>query len=259
MDRRASRWASIVSVVVLASVLVPGAQAGEPRELLPDLRMTRLRNLQIETTPTGAKLLRFGTIIVNVGEGPFELRGRRADTSRQLMQVRQRIYDENGGSRYAWTAAVMHYAGDGHDHWHVRKLERIELFAVESPDTVRRIAKRGYCFLDITPFNLRLPDAPQQRVYGESRCGEPNSLTVRPGLSIGWGDDYPWYFPYQWIVATGLPSGRYRLCVTADANGYFAELNEGNNWVWHDLDLDFDNDTVTHVGSSRTVPCRPPG
>jgi hypothetical protein len=55
--------------------------------------MARLRDLSIDTTTRpGRRLLRFTTIIVNIGAGPFETIGRRQDTSTTQMTVAQRIY-----------------------------------------------------------------------------------------------------------------------------------------------------------------------
>ena len=45
------------------------------------------------------------------------------------MVVRQRIYDTAGGHRTIATNAVVKYAGDGHDHWHVQKVAGYELYA----------------------------------------------------------------------------------------------------------------------------------
>ena len=52
--------------------------AGAATDRLPDLGMARLRDLSIDTTTRpGRRLLRFTTIIVNIGAGPFETIGRR--------------------------------------------------------------------------------------------------------------------------------------------------------------------------------------
>ena len=57
-------------------------------------------------------------------------------------------------------------------------------------------------------------------------------LRNRVGVSVGWGDDYPWNFVYQWIDITGLPGGRYRVRATVDLRNDYAETVEDDNCVW---------------------------
>ncbi len=58
------------------------------------------------------------------------------------------------------------------------------------------------------------------------------SLTIRAGLSVGWADNYPWIFAFQWIDITGLPGGIYRARVTVDIQDYYDEKIETDNCVW---------------------------
>ena len=37
------------------------------------------------------------------------------------------------------------------------------------------------------------------------------SITSHAGLSVGWADNYPWFFAFQWIDITGLPGGTYQV------------------------------------------------
>ncbi|MGH3921877.1 MAG: hypothetical protein ACRDTT_03200 [Pseudonocardiaceae bacterium] len=61
--------------------------------------MARLYHLAIDHTADGRRLLRFTTMIVNTGSGPFELGGRRADDASPAMATEQRIYNRAGGWR----------------------------------------------------------------------------------------------------------------------------------------------------------------
>ena len=203
---------------------------------LPDLGMARLTDLSIDASG-GRRRLRYSTTIVNVGSGKFELHGQRASTSQSTMSVVQRIFNDAGGSRDVSTPAVMVFAGDGHNHWHVRDLQQSELFRLSDGMFLARSDKRGFCFWDNVRYRLSLPGAPQSPVYGESGCGGTGSLTTAVGLSIGWGDIYPATLPDQFIDITGLADGRYRLVVTADPSSWFAETNENNNVTWVDLEL----------------------
>jgi len=224
---------ALSTVVVIASHATPvalAAPAGTDR--LPDLAMARPSNLRMVTT-TGHRLLRFTTMIVNIGDGPFETRAARRSTSVSSMRVKQRIYDTDGGYRVVSTPTVARYSGDGHDHWHVQGVATYELFtAGVQGNALARSSKVGFCFFDTRPYRLSLPMAPAMRHYAQGGCGDRDSLSVRNGISVGWGDRYGVELRYQAIDVTALPAGEYLLKVTADPSEYFAELREQNNCNW---------------------------
>ena len=92
---------AVLILVILAGVaglaLSRPPAAGAASDRLPDLGMARLRDLSIDTaTVPGRRLLRFTTIIVNIGAGPFETIGSRPTTSTAQMAVAQRIYNTAG-------------------------------------------------------------------------------------------------------------------------------------------------------------------
>ncbi len=230
------RWGlgTIVCLVFALSASL-GVLPASAADLLPDLGMAQLSDVRVEKLPDGRQLLRYTTVIVNVGAGPFELRGHRTDTTTG-MTATQRVYD-GGGARDVSTTATLVYGGDGHNHWHVRDLESAELIRLDNGAKVGTGAKRGFCFFDNRPHRLTLPGAPQSAVYPGSGCGTSSSLDVTMGLSIGWGDAYLWDLPDQYVDITGLAAGRYRLQVTADKAGTFMESNLANNTTWVDLQL----------------------
>ena len=196
--------------MAVAAVLALGRPpaAGAAVDRLPDLGMAWLRDLSIDTTiRPGRWLLRFTTIIVNVGAGPFETIGRRPDTSTTQMAVSQRIHTSADSYRQVRTPAVMFWAGDKH----------------------------GFCYFDNTAYRLGLARAPSAPVYGG--CGRAGDLRVTTGISVVWGDTYPAGIAFQWIDITGLNSGRYRLRAIADPANWFAETNNANNSTWVDLRL----------------------
>jgi hypothetical protein len=226
-----TRCLSFLPVLLLA-MMSPTSLA---IDRLPDLGMAQLRDFSIDNnTVAGRRLLRFTTIIVNVGAGPFELHGQRAATNDPDMNVSQRIYNNAGGFRDISTSAVMYWAGDGHNHWHVRDLETYELNRLDNGAKVGTGAKHGFCFYDNYKSNLFLPGAPQAAVY--LTCGKDSSaLAVTTGLSVGWGDRYGYTLHDQYIDITGLGAGRYRLKGTADFYNWFLESNETNNSTWVDI------------------------
>jgi Lysyl oxidase len=235
MNRLRFRRGAVAALVAAVASVATGVATASAADRLPDLGMARLSDFRVEKTAAGRTLLRYTTIIVNVGQGRFELRGQRTSTTQTQMTVSQRVYNDTGGSRLVSTAAVMVFGGDGHNHWHVRDLETSELIRLDNGSKVGTGAKRGFCFFDNTPYRLSLPRAPQSPVY--TGCGTSASLAVTMGLSIGWGDIYPSTLPDQYLDITGLTAGRYRLRVTADAQNRFLETNNSNNATWVDLQL----------------------
>ena len=237
MQLRAKSVLAVAGAVVVAFAAVVGLGPAEAHpsavaaaDMLPDLAMAPLRigDLQIENTSDGHRLLRYSATIVNLGAGPLELHGQRPDTGTPDMSVTQRIYDNAGGHRDVATAATMFWAGDGHNHWHVRDLESGVLVRLDNGAKLGALAKHGFCFSDNVAYRLSIPGAPPAPVY--TSCGtDPNLLAVTMGLSVGWGDLYPWNIAFQYIDITGVTAGRYRLIATADAPNFFLESNDGNN------------------------------
>jgi Lysyl oxidase len=233
--RRRSRLFLLASLLTFA-MLAPARGAAAASDRLPDLAMAKLQHLSTDYSGS-RRLLRFSAIIVNVGAGPMELRSQRSSTS-SAWTSQQVIYDDAGGSRTVDLPSVqLVYGGDGHNHWHVKDLERYSLVPTGG-GTERTGNKAGFCFFDNYQYKLSLPGAPQTVQYPRSACGTLSSLTLRYGLSVGWGDKYEWSIPDQYIDTTGLPDGTYRLSATADQANYFLESNEANNSTWVDLRID---------------------
>jgi hypothetical protein len=221
----------------LTLFLLPGAQpAAAVTPTLPDLAMAPLADLTVENTPDGRALLRFSTTIVNIGPGRFELVASRPDESSEF-EVAQRIHHSDGTSEERPVSAELVFGGDGHNHWHVRNLESYELYRLGGGGEESTGEKAGFCFSDDVSYRLSLPKAPQSATYRRSQCGTRSSVKLTMGLSIGWGDRYPFTLPDQYVDVTELDGGKYRLRATADAANWFKESNDKNNRTWVDLSL----------------------
>lgn len=255
--QRLTSWATVVMLAVLlagftlqAAATTPASAAAGDR--LPNLKMIPLRDWTLQNVD-GRRLLRFTTIMVNRGPGHFEVRGHRASTSVDTMRIRQVIYDSAGGHRTIPTDGYGTYAGDGHDHWHVQGIMTYELFTANDPSTVRAGAKTGFCFFDTTAWKLTLPHARQASYYREPWCGTQQTLHNRVGISVGWGDRYPWNFAYQWIDVTGLAGGRYTVRATVDIQDWYQEANDYDNCRWARIKIPkaglSNNVTVLRTGS----------
>jgi hypothetical protein len=221
-------------LVVLAGTLgilvgvLPAAPALAATDKLPDLKVAKMADFSIQRTASGRRLLRFSGMMLNVGRGPFEIRGRRASTKKPWI-IDQIVYRTGGTKRRVPTTATMKYAGDGHNHWHVRRMLSYHLWSTHGTS---RDAKIGFCFFDTNRRNTTLPGAPKFRKYQQSGCGKRGSLHTTNGISVGWGDLYPAKFAYQWIDITGLPAGTYTIRASVDLYGKFLESNEANNCTW---------------------------
>jgi Lysyl oxidase len=228
----------LVGVLVIGSSLVatPSRVIALSGDKKPNLQMTRLHDWHIQWV-NGRRLLRFTTVFVNVGHGRFELKGHRASTSDPTMSIDQIMYRTDGTKRRLHTDAIARYAGDGHDHWHVQNVVIYEAWRIGDLATTRRGAKTGFCFFDTTPWKLGLRGAPQHGYYQEEWCGTKSVLHNRVGVSVGWGDNYPWNFVFQWIDITGLRGGRYRVRATVDLQNDYDEMIEDDNCTWAIIDF----------------------
>lgn len=235
----------VAVALTLPFVLYLKGPAAAATDRLPDLRMAHPIDLKVENTPDGRRLLRFSSIIVNVGDGPFEAHGRRPDASTSTMTVRQRIYNDAGSFRGVSTPAIMKFGGDGHNHWHVRNLEKFSLIRLDNGVKVGTGAKHGFCFFDNYRFGST--QAPHYTI-ARGACGKSTDLRVKMGLSVGWGDIYHYTLPDQYIDITGLTSGNYRLRATADAQNWFVEKNNTNNHTWINIKLSGNSVSVVRYG-----------
>ncbi len=249
--------ASITLALLATTTSISGVSAATP--LMPDLGMAQLRAFSIDKTSTPGKTkLRFTTVIINIGNGPFQAFGHGPKTNGELL-VDGMIKDSAGNwSSYA-TPYHMIFAGDGHQHWHVKDIERYVLrnTAGQNKGTGE---KHGFCFYDNEQFDLSLPGAPSSPRY--TGCGRNLDTNVTVGLSVGWGDHYPAKIPDQYIDITGLPSGNYTLTATADPGQGFRERCEGNNSTTATLHITSTSVTVVTAGTPSKMcwphPERPP-
>ena len=255
MSRVFSRVGRIALALVLVTFWPPAtAPVAAGADRLPDLRMAPLSNFYTENSG-GERRLRFRTIMTNEGTGPLEVRGRRDNLSQPHLRTQQAIHDGSGNVRVVDSRALMEYAVDGHDHWHIQGVMLYQMWSANG--AVRRGTKVGFCFLDSYRYNLSMPGAPQSQVYPERLCGDRGDLTNRMGLSVGWGDDYPANFAYQWIDISTLAPGDYTVQARADEQNWYLESNETNNCAYARVRITATNGPVQVLGSGRTCASPP--
>lgn len=234
------RIRSLLLATAAAMLAIPAADA-LAADKKPDLGMAKLRDLTI-THEGGKKLLRYTAIIVNVGQGPFQLEGTPFSTSSG--SVMQRIFDDTGGSSTVSTKASMYFAGDGHSHWHVADLELSDFKRLPDNVKLRSGAKHGFCFYD----NYQYGSIAEK---GYRSCGnDPSALQVTMGLSTGWGDAYWWNLAGQYVDVSGLPNGKYRLETAVNPNLGLSQANLANDNTSVDIRLKGNSVTIDSYGPS---------
>lgn len=208
---------------------------------LPDLAVVPPFDVRLETSSTGRRLLRFSTVVVNIGAGPFQLYGYDSTDGRasigDTLHVRQQILQSDGTYKERNTTATMKWAADGHNHWHILDVQWFKLQNLHGT-TLLKTAKTGFCFLDSYPYGSTKPS-----LYNSENfvCQSSPSGTVPMGMQVKWGDIYRSNVAFQWIDITGLPSGDYFIKIIADptweTGGRFLESNESNNRGWTRIHL----------------------
>lgn len=240
----------VVAAVVVIGQLVPtAATAAVSDTVLPDLGMLPPRDFSIQSRPRGDRWLRFDSIVVNVGAGRFDAYGTPASGSGDRPVV-QRVQLAGGGWSERTTPAGMFYAGDGHDHWHVRDLQEWTIAFRNGAEVLRRGVKTGFCFWD----NYRYPGTATPLYSGTTSCQENAAGTIPMGMTAGWGDEYPSSIAYQFIDISGLPNGEYVVTLTADQRGDFVEANETNNRSWAIIRITRKSVSVLESGTQLPPP-----
>ena len=177
-------------------------------------------------------VLGFQSAVRNIGAGPFVIEGSRPNRQTPLMSATQVIDRADGTQRTAQIAARLRYAiSPDHQHWHLLHFDRYTLRRVDGKGGVVRDQKTGFCLGDrYRVVGLNIPAAQPQPTYTD-RCGltKPWLLSVREGISPGYGDNYLPYLEGQSLPLTGLRAGRYVLTHRTNSDGTIHESNYAND------------------------------
>lgn len=201
---------------------------GPARDLLPNLVAAAPGALDGRTAPGPRFYLGFASAAANLGAGPLVVVGRRAGRAEPEMQLRQRIERTDGSTRVVPVGATLRYVrSPDHSHWHLLGFMRYELRSTDG-STRLRDRKTGFCLgdryradSDLGPDRAAFPD----------RCGKgaPRRLTIREGISVGWGDNYQPNLEGQELDVTDLPAGRYVLVHRVNPQRLLRESDYADN------------------------------
>lgn len=231
------RIATLLTTALLATACsgfpTVGDPIGDPQ--LPDLVPEPPVDLRV-SVEDGVTMVRFSSTLVNVGEGDFVLR---AEREGEVWSVDQEIWYSEGGGELIDTDAEMVWGGDGHEHWHIKRVANYRLVALDASgepvdEDLGYDTKIGFCFYD---SSHAMGFGPEKEVYELHQCGHEDDTAVRMGMSVGWSDVYGFSLPGQSIEITGLDDGFYRVWAEADTAGWFEEATRENNTTWIDFEL----------------------
>lgn len=209
-------------------------------ELLPDLDQETPSQLQVQLAfEHGDRSYRLGfrSAVRNLGNGPLIVIGARPDRSTPEMRVDQVVERLGAPPRVIEDVGRMRYVvSPDHRHWHYLSFDRYSLQTYElrpaSEDGVLvEDQKTGFCLGDRYPVKIRLQSAARPEPVFTRRCGltQPGRLSMREGISVGYGDDYSAFLEGQDLPLDGLPDGRYVLVHRVNADHGLKELTYANN------------------------------
>ena len=243
----AIRLVVVVGILGIVERVLPlAAPVDAATDKLPDLKVAKITGFRIQKTASGRRLLRFNGEMVNVGRGPFEIRGRRAST-KQPWIIDQVVYRTGGGTRRIRTTATMRYAGDGHDHWHVRRMLSYHIWSTHG---TRRDAKIGFCFFDTNrrSFAARRGEDAQLRRGGlrQTRIAPYQDRHLgRVGGPLSGGLRLP-------VDRRHRDAGRHVHGPGAvDLYGKFMESSETNNCTWARISFKGSGSKVKVLATAR--------
>jgi hypothetical protein len=235
---------AVPAVAALAAVLLvatpaPGLSTADD---LPDLVSDSPDGWYLSTYDNGASkrlLVRFNGYVHNAGTGALEITGANpttdpGDASPEMTSVSQRIYSTGGGYRddSSGNPTVIFETADYHNHWHLRAAMHYGLYDLGGTSLVAPAMKVGFCLADSEAVG-----SAQSRAYPVSPAdpfcqqGNPGVASVTMGISPGWRDRYGSGLTFQWVDASGVLPGRYRLGAESDPDQHLIESDETNNGV----------------------------
>lgn len=217
----------------LAVVWFLSQRGGEPTDLLPNLGSATPGRLAGRTasTPGGPHFyLGFESAAGNLGEGPLIVVGRRKSVQESRMQLVQQIRRSDGSTRSVTLRSTLSYVRSAdHSHWHLLRFMRYELRAATGT-SVRHDRKTGFCLGDRYRLAAPPPGAPRSGRFSD-RCGrgKPGLLSLRSGISVGWGDNYAPNLEGQEFDVTVMAPGRYVLVHRVNPDRQLLESAYGDN------------------------------
>lgn len=203
-----------------------------PDELLPDLRQAAPMDVHIVEDGDSYRLA-FASVLANVGQGPVLIGAERPGRETPAMSVQQLVRRTDGTSRARSVPAELRYVdSQPAGHWLLSSFVVVELRNAENGDLVRRGESAGVCFRDDRQADPeeRSAEEPERPVWTDE-CGvdQPGLLSLREGLSPGYGVDSGRRPGERFVDVTNVAAGRYVLVNRTNAQRALEESDYENN------------------------------
>jgi len=217
------------------------------QDLIPDLTPMKILNLGLYHNGD-KETIRFTTTIVNIGDGPFEVKSRRISTDSS--EAYQNIYNDFGDVSNSKRIGefVFHPT---HNHYHLDNVATYSIYQGLDDGTQGKYSQQlttsnkvSFCMEDTIPLN--------PTVEGSQRFTKCN--TDVQGISPGYADVYADYLPDQDLNVNDLESDTvYYLEVNVNPKRNFIEKDLDNNiaWVSFTLEGDFGERKLNIIGYSN--------
>ncbi len=189
--------------------------------------------------PHPTRCLRFDSQLINLGDGPFEIRVYPDDNDPNAYQV---VYDSAG--HYTERRVGHSYFSSAHGHFHYKGFEDTGLYTIR-PDgspgrLVSALADKGRCATDTgDPLFARAGNGPPRYQF-PGTCDtndntdprdpvHPGSRYFRNGVSPGWDDTYSWWILDQYVDISHVPDGRYLMIYRVNTQRLVRETRLDDN------------------------------
>jgi hypothetical protein len=237
------RLVRIRQLLIALALLVVAPASAHAAQLLPDLDQAVPRNIIITDDKSGAVPrydLGFTSSFDNVGAGPLIIDAHRESASDPM--VADQTIDQDDGT----TTTVPHvgelqyvYSSD-HQHWHYLGFDHYQLRRATDNKFVAPDRKTGFCVGDryaTHPGKSEPGKPPEPALGGDCGSGDTTILSLREGISVGYGDIYYATIEGQFVDITGVKAGRYYLVHHVNANQKLRESDYSNNYSSALLDI----------------------
>jgi hypothetical protein len=160
------------------------------------------------------------------------------------MQVLQRLFTTPAGSEeknierahvdQASPGEMIYVSADGHHHWHLQRVAKYSLWNAAKTAEVAPAQKVGFCLEDSEHVESTV--GPGSAVYADNvspfrdfcQRYRPNATSLFEGISPGWRDVYERELAFQWVDASDVLPGEYRLREDVNPLGFIKETGGAN-------------------------------
>jgi len=230
------RWVAVLVVSLIGVALgVTGLlllRDEGPEELLPDLEQAVPTRLEIVEDGDSYRLV-FASAVANIGRGPLLVEGSRSSRETPEMSVRQLVRRSDGSERIHPLPGELRYVeSESEGRWQLLDFTAVELRSQADEELVRAGETTSLCLGDGSDADPEVSaDGEPVRPVWTDGCGrgQPGLLTVRAGLSPGYGLDDDPGADGTFVEVTNVPAGRYVLVHRTDPQRALEESDYANN------------------------------